>query len=107
MGKISFGVYLLHPLIIPSFGALMAGIVFDPARGVNIKLAETIVMAWTITLTTLISWLFFYIADKPSISFGLLAERLFIGDDFQFKSSKLGTMLRKVDSRLDEMDTID
>ena len=73
-GKISFGVYLLHPIIVVSFGSWLVAKYFDPAAGYSSSAATAIVFLALFAAVIPCSWIFFYVADKPSIWIGRQVE---------------------------------
>jgi peptidoglycan/LPS O-acetylase OafA/YrhL len=85
-GKISFGVYLLHPLIIPSIGSAIAVLLFNPTTQINTNFASITTKISIVVITIACSYVFYYIADRPSIKAGKKVY-LFFRDDFEDFSS--------------------
>jgi peptidoglycan/LPS O-acetylase OafA/YrhL len=77
LGKISFGVYLLHPLVILSFGSLVAAYMFNPEYGISANIASLITKLSIATVSSFAAWIFYYLADRPSVSIGRRLEVLF------------------------------
>jgi hypothetical protein len=74
LGKTSFGVYLLHPIVFVSFGSIVFAYVFNPANGISDDWGKVILTISSLLVLIPFSWLFYYIADDPSIKFGKWVE---------------------------------
>jgi peptidoglycan/LPS O-acetylase OafA/YrhL len=74
LGKISFGVYLLHPLVIPSFGSLVAAYMFNPEYGINANFASIVTKFAIAWFTFVSSFQFYLFVDKPSVMIGKWLE---------------------------------
>jgi peptidoglycan/LPS O-acetylase OafA/YrhL len=74
LGKISFGLYLLHPVVYTSFTTLVFVQVFDPASGIPVDWGKMILIVSSLLVLFPLSYMFYYIADDPSIRFGRWVE---------------------------------
>lgn len=75
LGKVSFGVYLIHPIIATSFSSYMISKSFDPSAGLSYDHAVFQVMISLFAVLLPISWVFYKVADKNSVKFGRFVER--------------------------------
>lgn len=85
LGKISFGMYLLHPLVIPSAGSLIASYLFNPELGLHRDIASFLTVLSILLCSSVASWIFYYIADKPSIDMGRYLESYFFSKNLSTK----------------------
>jgi peptidoglycan/LPS O-acetylase OafA/YrhL len=63
-GKISFGVYLLHPTLLVSFGSWLVATYFDPAKGLSQDTSIAIVFLSFYAILIPFAWAFYHIADN-------------------------------------------
>jgi peptidoglycan/LPS O-acetylase OafA/YrhL len=108
LGRISFGMYLLHPLVIPSVGSLIAYYIFNPAFELDRDLASCLTVIMILICSSIASWVFYYVADKPSIELGRYFEGYFFSKNLSLKELKARlTMSGSSDTVYEEVGSAD
>lgn len=90
-GKISYGVFLIHPLLIPGLGVFFFGLAGDGKEGAALLLASVLV------LTTAIAWLSYKYFEVPANS---LLRQMFGLDKTKPRSAGAGQASRGIRGHL-------
>jgi peptidoglycan/LPS O-acetylase OafA/YrhL len=78
LGRISFGIYLLHMTIICSFSGWLLALLMPRSAGTS---GALVIFAGTLTLCTFCGWLFFRCIDAPSVSLSKHFSRFLMRTD--------------------------
>ncbi|TPX68941.1 hypothetical protein SpCBS45565_g02770 [Spizellomyces sp. 'palustris'] len=76
LGRVSFGMYLLHPVVFLTFGSIMVSIIFRGLPGRPWWLKVGLVYCSTFAMILVVSWLFYKTFDQWSVDFGRWLETL-------------------------------
>lgn len=74
LGKISFGMYLMHPFVLITSSAYLLEILLASKYDFSLYQIKLALIAATLIVVIPLSWLFYYIADEPSINIGKWVE---------------------------------